>query len=85
MWILHQSKETIFNIDNAIAIEYGYRSPHRSKSKKEHTVIYCDDGEILSIDIIMGIYPSKERCLEVIQDIIKNIHLKNPTYEMPEK
>lgn len=46
-------------------------------------ITYCSAAN--THEIIMGKYPTKERCLEVIQDIIKNIHLKNPTYEMPEK
>ena len=82
MWILNQSKEAIFNIDNAVSVEYYCSAAY---GLKKHAVAYCADNKVINSCIVMGIYPSKERCLEVIQDIIKNIHLKNPTYEMPEK
>lgn len=82
MWILHQDKETILNADNAVSVEYYYSA---SYGLKNHAVAYCTDSKVINSCIVMGIYPSKERCLEVIQDIVKNIHLKNPTYEMPEK
>ena len=81
MWILHQDKETILNIDNAVSIEYSFNA----LLEKEHGIAYCADSKVINSCIVIGIYPSKERFLEVIQDIVKNIHLKNPTYEMPEK
>lgn len=81
MWILHQDKEKILNIDNAASIEYTFNAIH----KKEHAVTYCDCSKATCNFIIIGLYPSKERCLEVIQGIVKNIHLKNPIYEMLEK
>lgn len=82
MWILHQNKEAILNINNAVSVEYYYST---SYGLKNHAVVYCADNDALNICVAIGMYPSKERCLEVIQDIVKNIHLKNPTYEMPEK
>ncbi len=85
MWILHQNKEVILNTDNVLSIEYSNYPPHSLNVEKKHAVICWSGGEELSSDIMMGTYLSKERCLEVIQDIVKNIHLKNPTYEMPEK
>lgn len=81
MWILNQNKKVMLNTNNAISIEYTYDVI----CKKEYAVTYCNGSKEADNFVIMGIYPSKERCLEVIQDIIKNIHLKNPTYEMPEK
>ena len=81
MWILNQNKEVILNINNAVSIEYTFNIIH----KKEYAVTYCDCSKATCNFVIMGIYPSKERCLEIIQDIIKNMHLKNPAYEMPEK
>ena len=81
MWILHQDKDTILNIDNAVSVGYSFNA----LLEKEHAVTYYADNKVLNNCIIIGIYLSKERCLEVIQDIAKNIHLKNPTYEMPEK
>ncbi len=81
MWILHQDKETILNIDNAVSVEYSFNA----LLEKEHGIAYCADSKVINSCVVMGIYPSKERCLEVIQDIAKNIRLKKPTYEMPEK
>ena len=82
MWILNQSKEAIFNIDNAMSVEYYCSASH---GLKKHAVACCADNDTLNSCIVIGIYSSKERCLEVIQDIVKKIHLKNPTYEIPEK
>lgn len=41
----------------------------------------CQDGLMDE----MGHYKTKERCLEVMQDIVKALHLKNVVYEMPKK
>ncbi len=65
MWILHQDKEIILNIDNAVSVEYSFNA----LLKKEHGIAYCADNKVINSCIVMGIYPSKERCLEVIQEV----------------
>lgn len=83
MWILHQNKEIAFNLEKAIGIRYSVDLPLSPLHEKRLLITYY--GAANKDEIIMGKYPTKERCLEVIQDIMKNLHLKNLTYEMPEK
>lgn len=83
MWILHQNKEIAFNLEKAIGIRCSVDLPLSPLHEKGLLITYY--GAANKDEIIMGKYPTKERCLEVIQDIMKNLHLKNPTYEMPEK
>lgn len=89
MIIVSQDKNKIINLDNVINIEYAdYTNISRGHE------IYCNG--VVKNAIKLGVYKTKERAKEVLQEIIKCYDgtnyeyencwcLRNVTYFMPEE
>lgn len=69
MWIMSQNKENLFNIDKFQGIEYGTTRNHKHRKGGEPPedipTLFLSDGCLEQL----GRYETKERCLEILEDI----------------
>lgn len=77
MMIFGQTKEVIIN--DYVSIYYDTIPEHCVLCSVSKEGYYCENG------ILLGVYKSKERCLEILKDITINVSRNNKIYSMPKE
>ena len=75
IWIRTQDRETILNVSY---VYYEYEDSEEPIITR-HSIVSSDHF------VELGVYESKERCLEVLDEIMTAIYIDRPIYEMPKE